>query len=109
MPFCLVQICTIRAHQSSLRAPDIQKILCIDPFRVVFINRNHQGGGPLARSNYSFKKRQKELARKKKKEEKRKNKLEKNAIVSEGEPGPSPDGDPAEGEMAQAEGTDEKE
>jgi hypothetical protein len=86
-----------------------KKILCIDPFRVVFINRNHQGGGPLARSNYSFKKRQKELARKKKKEEKRKNKLEKNAIVSEGEPGPSPDEDPAEGETAQAEGTDEKE
>jgi hypothetical protein len=45
----------------------------------------------------------------KRKKKKEKNKLEKNAIVSEGEPGPSPDGDPAEGEMAQAEGTDEKE
>jgi len=32
----------------------------------------------LARSNYSFQKRQKELARKKKKEEKRQRKLEKN-------------------------------
>jgi hypothetical protein len=37
-----------------------------------------QGGNNLARSNYSFQKRQKELARMKKKEEKRKRKLEKN-------------------------------
>jgi hypothetical protein len=37
-----------------------------------------QGGNNLARSNYSFQKRQKELARMKKKEEKRKRKFEKN-------------------------------
>jgi hypothetical protein len=38
---------------------------------------NYQGGNKLARSNYSFKKRQKELARKKKKEQKRQRKLDK--------------------------------
>lgn len=37
----------------------------------------------MARSNYSFQKRQKELARKKKKELKRQRKLEKNTIASE--------------------------
>jgi hypothetical protein len=37
----------------------------------------------LARSNYSFKKRQKELARKKKKEEKRQRKLAKNMDTQE--------------------------
>jgi hypothetical protein len=37
----------------------------------------------LARSNYQFNKRQKELARKKKKEQKRQRKLEKNTIKSE--------------------------
>jgi hypothetical protein len=36
-----------------------------------------QGGGNLARSNYTFKKRQKELVRMKKQAEKRKRKLEK--------------------------------
>jgi uncharacterized protein YlxW (UPF0749 family) len=43
----------------------------------VHINNNSTGGGKLARSHYSFKKRQKELAKKKKKEEKRQRKLEK--------------------------------
>ena len=37
-------------------------------------------GNPLARSNYSFQKRQKELARKKKKEEKRQRKLAKKEL-----------------------------
>jgi hypothetical protein len=37
----------------------------------------------LARSNYSFKKRQKELARKKKKEQKRKRKLDKDTNIPE--------------------------
>jgi len=40
----------------------------------------------LARSNYSFNKRQKELARKKKKEQKRQRKLDKNTIESEENP-----------------------
>jgi len=43
----------------------------------------------LARSNFSFQKRQKELARKKKKQEKRERKLEKKAedpVVNPGEP-----------------------
>ena len=40
----------------------------------------------MARSNYQFKKRQKELARKKKKEQKRLRKLDKNTIISEENP-----------------------
>ncbi|MGI9569623.1 MAG: hypothetical protein ACR2PH_07790, partial [Desulfobulbia bacterium] len=40
----------------------------------------------MARSNYSFKKRQKELARKKKKEQKRQRKLDKKTIKSEENP-----------------------
>ena len=40
----------------------------------------------MARSNYSFNKRQKELARKKKKEQKRQRKLDKDTINSEEDP-----------------------
>ena len=40
----------------------------------------------MARSNYSFQKRQKEIARKKKKEEKRQRKLEKNKTEQEESP-----------------------
>ena len=40
----------------------------------------------MARSNYKFNKRQKELARKKKKELKRQRKLDKNAVDLEEEP-----------------------
>jgi hypothetical protein len=39
---------------------------------------DNQGGHPLARSNYKFEKRQKELAKKKKKEQKQQLKQEKN-------------------------------
>ncbi len=53
-----------------------------DPFAVV-INNINSGGNRLARSNYQFNKRQKELARKKKKEEKRQRKLDKNTLASE--------------------------
>jgi hypothetical protein len=52
-----------------------------------------KGAPPLARNNYSFEKRQKELAKKKKKEEKLKSKLEKKS-QTEAEPGTTP----AEGE-----------
>jgi hypothetical protein len=52
-------------------------------FLVVAISNNSQGGDKLARSNYQFNKRQKELARKKKKEEKRQLKLNKNTLKSE--------------------------
>jgi len=45
----------------------------------------------LARSNYQFQKRQKELARKKKKEQKRQRKLDKNTIKPEENPDPSQD------------------
>ena len=56
----------------------------------VVINKNNsQGGNKLARSNYKFNKRQKELARKKKKELKRQRKLDKNAINSEEDPNQS--------------------
>ncbi len=40
----------------------------------------------MARSNYQFNKRQKELARKKKKEQKKQSKLDKNTINSEENP-----------------------
>jgi len=40
----------------------------------------------LARSNYSFNKRQKELSKKKKKEQKKQCKLDKNAITAEENP-----------------------
>jgi len=63
-----------------------QKSLLIDPFLVVIIKNNSQGGNKLARSNYQFNKRQKELARKKKKEEKKQRKLDKNTIKSEENP-----------------------
>jgi hypothetical protein len=58
----------------------------IDPFLVVIIKNNSQGGNKLARSNYQFNKRQKEISRKKKKEEKRQRKLDKNNIKSEENP-----------------------
>jgi len=63
-----------------------QKSPLIDPFLVVIIKNSSQGGNKLARSNYQFNKRQKELARKKKKEEKRQRKLDKNTIKSEETP-----------------------
>jgi len=50
------------------------------------IKNNSQGGEKLARSNYQFNKRQKELARKKKKDQKRQRKLDKNTIKSEENP-----------------------
>jgi len=62
----------------------------IDPFLVAIIKNNSQGGNKLARSSYSFNKRQKELAKKKKKEEKRQRKLDKNTIKSEENPDQSP-------------------
>jgi len=43
----------------------------------------------LARTNYSFEKRQKELAKKKKKEEKRQRKLDKQKMPAEGNNSPS--------------------
>jgi hypothetical protein len=52
-------------------------------FLVVAISNDSHGGDKLARSNYQFNKRQKELARKKKKEEKRQLKLNKNTLKSE--------------------------
>jgi hypothetical protein len=45
--------------------------------------KHSQGGGKLARSNYQFNKRQKELSRKKKQEQKRQNKIDKKNTQSE--------------------------
>ncbi len=56
------------------------------PFSFAIIKNNSQGGDKLARSNYQFKKRQKELARKKKKDQKRQRKLDKNTIKPEENP-----------------------
>jgi hypothetical protein len=53
------------------------------PFLFTTSKNNSQGGDKLARSNYSFKKRQKELARKKKKEQKRQRKLDKDTNIPE--------------------------
>jgi hypothetical protein len=50
-----------------------------------------QKGNAMARPNYQFKKRQKELAKKKKNEEKRQRKLEKKAVeTDETEKDPTP-------------------
>jgi len=61
----------------------------IGPFLAVIIKNNSQGGNKLARSNYQFNKRQKELARKIKKENKRQRKLDKDTITSEENPNQS--------------------
>ena len=66
-----------------------QKCLLTEHFLIVIIKNNSQGGNKLARSNYQFNKRQKELARKKKKEQKRQRKLDKNTIKSEENPNQS--------------------
>jgi hypothetical protein len=45
-----------------------------------FETQNDRKGNAMAKSNYEFQRRQKELAKKKKKEEKRKRKLEKKSV-----------------------------
>jgi len=64
------------------------------PFGFVDFKKS-QGGGPLARTNFQFTKRQKELERKRKTEEKRQRKREKKDSAAE----TGPDGlQPASGE-----------
>jgi hypothetical protein len=58
---------------------------------VPFIKAHTIGGLNLARSNYSFKKRQKELARKKKREDKIQRKQAKNKMTEEENPNQSQD------------------
>ena len=58
-----------------------------------FCPNNRQGGDNLARSNYQFNKRQKELARKKKKAEKRQSRLEKSMVQPDQTPIKSKDED----------------
>ncbi len=76
-------------HNSPSSDLKLQTSSLIDPFLVVIIKNNSQGGNKLARSHYKFSKRQKELARKKKKEEKRQRKLDKKSIISEENPNQS--------------------
>ena len=70
-------------HDSLLSDLKSQKSPLINPFLVVIIKNNSQGGNKLARSNYQFNKRQKELARKKKKEQKRQRKIDQKTDESE--------------------------
>ena len=52
-------------------------------------------GDKLARTNYQYEKRRRDLAKKKKKEEKRQRKLNKNNTQPEEQPHQSPDGEEA--------------
>ena len=81
----------LKLYLHNLLSSDLkpQKSSLINPFLVVMIKNNSQGGNKLARSNHQFKKRQKELARKKKKEQKRQRKLDKDTINSEEDPNQS--------------------
>ncbi len=68
-----------RSHQTIIMPAEIL-------FRVIsnlIDPATNQKGNVMAKPNYQFKKRQKELAKKKKKEEKRKRKLENKAIETD--------------------------
>ena len=60
------------------------------PFLFTAIKNSSQGGDQLAKAKYSFKKHQKELARKQKKEQKRQRKLDKDIVKSDEENPDSP-------------------
>jgi len=61
------------------------------PFFFITIKNNGLGGDNMAKSHYSFKKRQKELARKLKQEQKRQRKLGKDDTKTEENPDNSQD------------------
>ena len=61
----------------------------IDPFAAI---TPRQGEHNLAKPNFGYQKRQKELEKKRKKEEKMKKKLEKNAAPAADAPAPAPEG-----------------
>jgi hypothetical protein len=63
--------------------------LLTDPFLFITIKNNGLLGDSMAKSRESFKKRQKELARKEKKDQKRQRKLDKKAIKAEESPNQS--------------------
>ena len=68
-----------RPHQTIIMPAEI-----LFPVISDFINpATNQKGNDMAKPNYQFKKRQKELAKKKKKEEKRKRKLENKAVETD--------------------------
>ena len=60
-------------------------------FLFTIIKNNNLRGDNMAKSHYSFKKRQKELARQRKQEEKRQRKLDKGKLESEENPDESQD------------------
>jgi len=68
----------VRSAGQEVRAPRL-RILHAAQSRVVRIDNNQRKGGEMARTNYQFEKRKKDLAKKKKKEEKRLRKLAKKA------------------------------
>jgi hypothetical protein len=72
-------------HLFATTRTESQKFQSVSFFCCEYTNWS-QGGNTLARQNYQFNKRQKEIAKKKKKEEKRQRKLEKNTIESEENP-----------------------
>jgi len=75
------------ARASALLGPNLKRFRETGDFFPVisdFINpETNQKGNDMAKPNYQFKKRQKELAKKKKKEEKRKRKLENKAVETD--------------------------
>ena len=82
MPFCL-QCLNIVSERHVIRRSLNSKKSIQDTFLFVTINHNLQKGDDMARSHFQFKKRQKELEKKKKKDLKRQRKLEKKSVESE--------------------------
>jgi len=75
-----------RLHQTKIMPAEI-----LFPVISDLIDPADQKGDAMAKSHYSFQKRQKELAKKKKKEEKRQRKLDKKAVeTDETEQDPTP-------------------
>ena len=79
MSFCFRRIRTRPIRNFTILNP--KKILT--KFLFITIKINGLRGDNMAKSHYSFKKRQKELDRKKKQEDKRQRKLDKNTDISE--------------------------
>jgi len=63
--------------------PKLCRLRFFSPVISDFIDPADQKGNAMAKSHYSFRKRQKELAKKKKKEEKRQRKLENKTVETD--------------------------
>jgi hypothetical protein len=79
MPFCFLRIRTRPIRNYKILSPKI----ILSELLFITIKISDLRGDNMAKSHYSFKKRQKELARKKKQEEKRQRRLAKNTDISE--------------------------